>query len=99
MCIRDRFIYHDAFNSNETEVNELKARYEAGKVGDVEVKDCLARAVNEVLEPIRERRAEIAAKPDEIQEIVMDGSSQARAIAQETMKDVRDAVRLKYGDT
>ena len=93
------FIYHDAFNSNETEVNELKARYEAGKVGDVEVKDCLARAVNEVLEPIRERRAEIAAKPDEIQEIVMDGSSQARVIAQETMKDVRDAVRLKYGDT
>ena len=93
------FIYHDAFNSNETEVNELKARYEAGKVGDVEGKDCLARAVNEVLEPIRERRAEIAAKPDEIQEIVMDGSSQARVIAQETMKDVRDAVRLKYGDT
>ena len=93
------FIYHDAFNSNETEVNELKARYEAGKVGDVEVKDCLARAVNEVLEPIRERRAEIAAKPDEIQELVMDGSSQARVIAQETMKDVRDAVRLKYGDT
>ena len=93
------FIYHDAFNSNETEVNELKARYEAGKVGDVEVKDCLARAVNEVLEPIRERRAEIAAKPDEIQEIVMDGSRQARVIAQETMKDVRDAVRLKYGDT
>ncbi len=93
------FIYHDAFNSNETEVNELKARYEAGKVGDVEVKDCLARAVNEVLDPIRERRAEIAAKPNQIQEIVMDGSNQARAIAQETMKDVREAVRLKYGDT
>ena len=85
------FIYHDAFNSNETEVNELKARYEAGKVGDVEVKDCLARAVNEVLDPIRERRAEIAAKPDQIQEILLDGSSRARTIAQETMKDVRDA--------
>ena len=93
------FIYHDAFNSNETEVSELKARYEAGKVGDVEVKDCLARAVNEVLDPIRERRTEIAAKPGQIQEIVMDGSSRARAIAQETMKSVRDAVRLKYGDT
>jgi len=93
------FIYHDAFNSNETEVNELKARYEAGKVGDVEVKDCLARAVNQVLDPIRERRAEIAAKPDQIQEIVLDGSSRARTIAQETMKDVRDAVRLRYGDT
>ena len=93
------FIYHDAFNSNEAEVNELKARYEAGKVGDVEVKDCLARAVNEVLDPIRERRAEIAAKPDQIQEIVLDGSSRARTIAQETMKDVRDAVRLRYGDT
>ena len=93
------FIYHDAFNSNEAEVNELKARYEAGKVGDVEVKDCLARAVNEVLDPIRERRAEIATKPEQIQEIVLDGSSRARAIAQETMKDVRDAVRLRYGDT
>ena len=51
------FIYHDAFNPNVAEVDDLKARYRAGKVGDVEVKTKLAAAINAVLEPIRERRA------------------------------------------
>ena len=89
------FIYHDAFNPNVDEVEELKTRYRAGTVGDVEVKDTLARALNVVvLDPIRARRAELA--PARIREIVMDGSSRARAIARETMKDVRDAVRLVY---
>ena len=90
------FIYHDAFNPNAAEVEELKTRYRAGTVGDVEVKDTLARALNVVLDPIRARRAELEATPARIREIVMDGSSRARAIARETMKDVRDAVRLVY---
>ncbi len=90
------FIYHDAFNPNVAEVEELKTRYRAGTVGDVEVKDTLARALNVVLDPIRARRAELEATPARIREIVMDGSSRARAIARETMKDVRDAVRLVY---
>ena len=51
------FVYHDAFNPNRAEVDDLKARYRAGKVGDVEVKTKLAAAVNALLEPIRERRA------------------------------------------
>ena len=93
------FIYHDAFNTNTTEVDDLKARYRAGTVGDVEVKDCLARAVNEVLDPMRERRDEIIGQPGRLREIVLDGSSRARAIAQETMKDVRAAVGLGYGDS
>ena len=90
------FIYHDAFNPNVAEVEELKTRYRAGTVGDVEVKDTLARALNVVLDPIRARRAELEATPARIREIVLDGSSRARAIARETMKDVRDAVRLVY---
>ena len=93
------FIYHDAFNTNTTEVDDLKARYRAGTVGDVEVKDCLARAVNEVLDPMRERRDEIIGQPGRLREIVLDGSSRARAIAQETMKDVRAAVGLGYGNS
>ena len=90
------FLYHDAFNLDEVEVEDLKTRYRAGTVGDVEVKQKLARAINTMLDPMRERRAEVLAQPTRVRDILMDGSSRARAIAQETMKQVRDAVRLAY---
>ena len=50
------FTYHDAFNPNTAEVDDLKERYRTGKVGDVEVKKKLAAALNAHLDPIRERR-------------------------------------------
>ena len=53
------FIYHDAFNPDTAEVDDLKERYRAGKVGDVEVKTKLAKALNAYLDPIRARRAEV----------------------------------------
>ena len=90
------FAYHDAFNPDTAEVDDLKARYRAGKVGDVEVKTKLAKALNAHLEPMRARRAEILARPGTLREILEDGSRQARAIAAETMTRVRDAVKLKY---
>jgi tryptophanyl-tRNA synthetase len=90
------FIYHDAFNPNVVEVDELKARYRAGKVGDVEVKMKLAAAINALLDPIRERRAQALARPGYIREILMDGSARARVVAGETMARVRDAVKLRY---
>ena len=90
------FTYHDAFNADTAEVEDLKTRYRAGTVGDVEVKKKLAVAINARLDPMRERRAEVLAKPGRIRELVMDGSSRARAIAQETMATVREAVRLNY---
>jgi tryptophanyl-tRNA synthetase len=90
------FIYHDAFNSDRAEVEELKARYRAGTVGDVEVKTKLARALNEALEPMRVRRADILARPDRLREIAVEGSRKARNVAQATMERVRDAVRLRY---
>jgi len=90
------FIYHDAFNPNRQEVEDLKERYRAGKVGDVEVKTKLATAINAKLEPIRERRAAVLAKPGHVREILMEGSRRARVVAQETMTRVRDAVKLKY---
>jgi tryptophanyl-tRNA synthetase len=88
------FMYHDAFNSDTAEVDDLKARYRAGKVGDVEVKTKLAKAMNDVLEPLRERRRAI--KPAQVREIAIDGSKRARAIASATMERVREAVKLKY---
>jgi tryptophanyl-tRNA synthetase len=90
------FLYHDAFNTNVAEVDDLKARYRAGKVGDVEVKDKLAKALNAVMAPMRERRAEILRNPGTVREILLDGSSRARAIAKDTMEKVREAVRIVY---
>ena len=90
------FTYHDAFNSNKDEIEDLKARYRAGKVGDVEVKEKLARAINALLEPMRERRAEIRRRPGRIREILLDGSSRARVIARQTMERVRETVKLAY---
>jgi tryptophanyl-tRNA synthetase len=90
------FMYHDAFNKNVVEVEDLKARYRAGKVGDVEVKTKLANAINGLLEPMRERRRAALAKPGYIREIAVEGSRKARVIAQATMERVRDAVKLRY---
>jgi tryptophanyl-tRNA synthetase len=90
------FMYHDAFNSNAAEVEDLKGRYRAGKVGDVEVKTKLAAAMNAALEPLRERRREVMARPERVREIAIEGSRKARTIAQVTMERVRDAVKLRY---
>ncbi|PYR10676.1 MAG: tryptophan--tRNA ligase, partial [Acidobacteria bacterium] len=90
------FTYHDAFNPNTAEVDDLKARYRAGRVGDVEVKRKLADALNAHLDPIRERRAGVLAKPDRLKQILFDGSSRARRVAEETMTRVRDAVKISY---
>jgi tryptophanyl-tRNA synthetase len=90
------FVYHDAFNPNTAEVDDLKARYRAGKVGDVEVKTKLAAALNAHLDPIRERRAAVLARPDRLKEMLFDGSARARVIAQETMGRVREALKIVY---
>ena len=90
------FAYHDAFNPNKEEVEELKARYRAGKVGDVEVKRRLAQVLNDFLEPIRERRAPYQAHPEQVQELLRDGSRRAQAVAAATMAEVRDAMRITY---
>jgi tryptophanyl-tRNA synthetase len=90
------FMYHDVFNTDRQEVEDLKTRYRAGKVGDVEVKQKLARAMNAVLAPMRERRREIMSRPKQIHEVVIEGSKKARSIAKDTMDRVRPAVRLRY---
>ena len=90
------FMYHDTFNADAAEVDDLKDRYRAGTVGDVEVKTKLAKALNAGLEPMRERGRALVARPDRLREIVVEGSRTARGIAQQTMERVRDAVKLRY---
>lgn len=92
------FMYHDAFNSNKDEVEELKDRYRKGKVGDVEVKKRLAQAINQFLDPIRERRAYYAQRLDEVKEALMEGTQRGKKVAETTMAEVRSAMHLKYLD-
>jgi len=90
------FMYHDAFNPDEDEVNDLKERYRAGTVGDVEVKTKLAAALNEMMEPWRERRAHFEANPKLVREALAAGTERYRASAQTTMERVREALKLDY---
>ena len=90
------FVYHDAFNPDRSEVDDLKSRYRAGTVGDVEVKTKLATALNAHLEPMRARRRDLLKKPSALRDILFEGSLKARGIAQETMERVRAAVKLRY---
>jgi tryptophanyl-tRNA synthetase len=88
------FIYHDAFNPNREEIEDLKERYRTGNVGDVEVKRKLARALNNFLDPIRERRAKYASEPGMVEEILMNGTQRMQKEARLTMKRVYDAMGL-----
>ncbi len=90
------FMYHDAFNPDTAEVQDLKDRYVAGKVGDVEVKQRLARALNALLDPIRERRAHYEAHPALVREALAAGTGHAKTVAEQTMAEVRAALKLNY---
>jgi len=90
------FLYHDAFNPNREEVADLKDRYRRGAVGDVEVKEKLATALNTFLDPIRERRARFAAKMGLVRDALADGTDRARKAAQTTMALVHEALDLGY---
>lgn len=90
------FIYHDAFNDNKDEVNDLKERYKKGTVGDVEVKQKLTVALNKFLDPIRERRSQYENDRNKIDEIVIEGSKKARTVFSDTLKEMRDAMGLNY---
>lgn len=88
------FIFHKAFNPNKAEVEELSSRYRAGTVGDVEVKDKLARALNDFLEPIRERRERIASDSGYVDEVLYEGTMHVRSEARETIVAVKKAMGL-----
>ena len=90
------FMYHDAFNPDTAEVDDLKERYLKGKVGDVEVKEKLASALNALLDPIRERRAKYEAQPGLVRDALAAGTAHAKKIAEQTMAEVRSALRLDY---
>jgi len=88
------FIYHDAFNQNKDEVDDLKSRYRAGKVGDVEVKQKLFLALNTFLTPIREKRRYYEEHLEEVLEMLRSGNQVVRQEAQGTLDTVLSALKL-----
>jgi tryptophanyl-tRNA synthetase len=89
------FTYHDVFNPDKTTVEELKKRYRAGKVGDVEVKQLLAEAVNQHLDPLRARRAEWMHRSEEIMELLQAGTEKARPLVHNTLAIVQEKMGLR----
>ncbi len=87
------FIYHDTFNPNKAEIEDLKARYRAGKVGDVEVKQKLAVAINNFLDPMRERRAQYD-DTGLIEEIIVEGTETVREMTRATLFEMKKAMGL-----
>ena len=88
------FVYHDAFNPNREEVADLKSRYRAGKVGDVEVKEKLTRALNDFLDPIRKQRARYEADTGYVEKVLYEGTLRVREVADDTLKAMKKAMGL-----
>jgi tryptophanyl-tRNA synthetase len=86
------FEYLDAFDTGRAEVEELKVRYRAGSVGDVEVKERLVSALNAFLDPIRERIAGYERETGLVDEIIVEGTARMQQIARETLREVRKAM-------
>ena len=90
------FIYLDAFCKDREKFEEMKASYERGGLGDVVCKKYLNEVMQELLAPIREKRAELAKNMDYVYKVFEEGSKKANAIAEETLKRVREAIGLEY---
>ncbi|MCU4335280.1 tryptophan--tRNA ligase [Acinetobacter pittii] len=88
------FTYLDAFDPNKEEVEELKAHYRRGGLGDGTVKKRLEGVLKELITPIRERREELAKDPDYIMDVLRQGTDKCRLITQQTLDEVKDGLGL-----
>lgn len=88
------FTYLDAFDPNKEEVEELKAHYRRGGLGDGTVKKRLESVLKELITPIRERREELAKDPDYIMDVLRQGTDKCRIITQQTLDEVKDGLGL-----
>lgn len=101
------FIYLDAFCKDEyfaeflpeyKNLDELKAHYQKGGLGDVKVKNFLNNIIQTELEPIRTRRKAWEQKPEEVYEILKKGTAEAKEVAAQTLLNVRNSMKINYFD-
>lgn len=99
------FMYLEAFATNEhfekylqeyKNLDELKKHYEKGGLGDVKIKKFLANVLNDVLEPIREKRAFYSEQPEYVYNMLKEGSEKARKKSEEVLSRVKNAIGINY---
>lgn len=90
------FAYLDAFARDKQKVEELKAYYQKGGLGDVKVKQYLFEELNILLEPIRTRRKELEKDTGHVLTVLLDGTNKVREVAAQTLADVKRAMKLDY---
>jgi len=93
------FTYLDAFDDDAEEIEALKAHYRRGGLGDMVLKQRLEARLQALLAPIRERRADFARRPDDVMDILRDGSRRAAAVTDETLETVKRALGMFSFDT
>jgi tryptophanyl-tRNA synthetase len=92
------FTYLDVFGTDTAHIEELKEQYQHGGLGDVKVKDYLFEVLNAELAPIRERRIEFAKDPAAVYEVLREGTARANEVANQTLQEVRKAMKIDYFD-
>ncbi len=90
------FTYLDIFDENKTEVEDLKAQYIKGGLGDVVVKKRLITVLQNLIRPIRERRDELAKDKAKVMTIVENGTKEAKKIAEKNMTDMKKLMKIDY---
>jgi len=89
------FAYLDAFDPDQSALEDLKAHYERGGLGDVTLKRRLIEVLESIFQPIRVRREELAQHPDEVRRILLEGTRRGREVAAQTLSKVRRAMQLE----
>lgn len=90
------FIYLDAFDPDREKLEEMKAHYQRGGLGDSVVKKRLNEVLQALLEPIRKRREEFEKDPTHVMQILKEGTHQANSVAHATLQEIRHAMHLDY---
>lgn len=90
------FMYLDIFGANKEKIEDLKAHYQRGGLGDSIVKNYLFEELNAFLDPIRKRREVFAKDPHEVMQILKKGTAKAAIKAQKTLDEVKEVMKLNY---
>ena len=90
------WIFHETFNPDKAWVSEQEEAYRQGKVGDVVIKRRLVEVLNTLIEPIRSRRKQYETRPDEVLDVLREGTRRANAVAEETLTLAKGAMKQDY---
>ena len=90
------WIFHETFNPDAAWVAEHEEAYRQGKVGDVVIKRKLVEVLNTLIEPIRTRRLQFQSHPDEVLDVLREGTRRANAVAEETLALAKQKLRQDY---